>query len=292
MRFDVLTLFPDMFQGPLQASILGRASEKGVIEVVVHDIRDFTTDRHRTADDTPYGGGAGMVLKAEPVFRAAAALFAGWPGPGSGRGGAGAAGEDAPAGTEGAETRGGGLETREDRVGKVPGARFIYLTPQGRPLDQPAVARLAREERLVLLCGHYEGIDERVREALVDEEISIGDYVLTGGELPAMVLIDAVARLVPGVLGQEASPLEDSFADGLLEHPHYTRPAEISGMTVPEVLLSGHHEMVRKWRRRESLRRTLERRPELVLTARLTPEDRQMLWELVGDGRDDERGNE
>jgi len=302
MRFDILTLFPEMFEGPLRASILGRARENGLVEVVVHDIRDYATDRHRTADDTPYGGGAGMVLKAEPIFRAAARLFPGWVPPG----GAGDAGEEshAPSGVPDSELPGEPEGGREGscRCGKVPGARVVYLTPQGRPLDQSVVGRLARERRVVLLCGHYEGVDERVRLALVDEEISIGDYVLTGGELPAMVVIDAVARLVPGVLGRETSPLEDSFAEGLLEHPHYTRPADIGGMRVPEVLLSGHHEMVRKWRRREALRRTLERRPELLLTARLTPEDRQMLWELAAErpcgrsapeaGAADERGSE
>ncbi len=253
MRIDVLTLFPEMFAGPLDSSILGRARANGLVEVVVHDIRDYTDDRHRTADDYPYGGGAGMVLKADPIFRAIDSLAPGW------------------------QTAGGG-------AGKIPGLRFIYLTPQGTPLDQALVRRLSREKRLVLLAGHYEGVDERVREALVDEEISIGDYVLTGGELPAMVVIDAVARLLPGVLGREEFALEESFADGLLEHPHYTRPAETRGLRVPEVLLSGHHEMVRRWRRRESLRRTLERRPELLLEARLTAEDHAILWEFAGAG--------
>jgi tRNA (guanine37-N1)-methyltransferase len=258
MRFDVLTLFPEMFRGPLDSSILGRARAAGLIEVVVHDIREFTDDRHRTADDYPYGGGAGMVLKADPVFAAADALFPGW---------------------ETARAGGGGL----------PGARFIYLTPQGRVLDQKTAERLAGESRLVLLSGHYEGVDQRIVEALVDEEISIGDYVLTGGELPAMVLIDAVARLVPGVLGHEVSAVEESFSEGLLEYPHYTRPAETRGLTVPEVLLSGHHELVRKWRRRESLRLTLERRPDLLLHARLTPEDHEVLRELAKarEGADD-----
>ncbi len=257
MRFDVLTLFSEMFPGVLGASILGRARESGLIEVVVHDIRDHATDRHHTVDDSPYGGGAGMVMKAEPIFRLMDDLCPGWGGPGEG--------------------------------GKVPGAWFIGLTPQGRPLAQETVARLAARERLILLAGHYEGIDDRVGQALVDEEISIGDYVLTGGELPALVLIDAVARLVPGVLGQEDSPLEESFAQGLLEYPHYTRPAEIRGYRVPEVLLSGDHELVRRWRRRESLRRTLERRPQLLLRAELTREDHEILRELA-EGSTNESG--
>jgi len=251
VRFDVLTLFPEMFPGVLEASILGRARRAGLIEIVIHDIRDYTEDRHRTADEPPYGGGAGMVMKAGPVFRLMDQLKPGWD----------------KKGCSGA--------------GKVPGARFIYLTPQGRPLDQTTVTRLAQESRIILLCGHYEGVDERVIDALVDEEVSIGDYVLTGGELPALVLIDAVARLVPGVLGQEASPLEESFAGGLLEYPHYTRPVEIRGYRVPEVLLSGDHEAVRRWRRRQSLRRTLERRPELLLQAELSREDHEILRELV-----------
>jgi tRNA (guanine37-N1)-methyltransferase len=259
MRFDVLTLFPDMLEGPIQASILGRAREAGLIEIVIHDIRDYTEDRHRTADDYPYGGGAGMVLKTEPIFTLMDALCPGW--------------------------QAGGPEGPDH----VPGARVIYLTPQGHPLDQKTVGRLAGEKRLILLCGHYEGMDERVRQALIDEEISIGDYVLTGGELPALVVIDAVARLVPGVLGQEASPLEESFAEGLLEYPHYTRPAEVRGYRVPEVLLSGNHELVRQWRRRESLRRTLERRPDLLLGADLSREDQEILRELA-EGRTGEGG--
>lgn len=259
MRFDVLTLFRDMLEGPIQTSILGRAREAGLIEIVVHDIRDYTEDRHRTADDYPYGGGAGMVLKTEPIFRLMDALCPGW--------------------------QAGGPEGPD----KVPGARVIYLTPQGHPLDQKTAWRLAGQKRLILLCGHYEGMDERVCQALIDEEISIGDYVLTGGELPALVVIDAVARLVPGVLGQEASPLEESFAEGLLEYPHYTRPAEVRGYRVPEVLLSGNHELVRRWRRRESLRRTLERRPELLLEVDLSGEDQEILRELA-EGRTGESG--
>lgn len=268
MRFDILTLFPEMFEGPLNSSILGRARQSGLIEVVIHNIRDYTSDRHRTADDYPYGGGAGMVLKPEPIFRAMDALFPGW-------GRAGGSGADAEGGPE-AEGVTGALPS-----GKVPGAWFVYLTAQGRPLDQATARRLAGHDRLVVLCGHYEGTDERVREALADEELSIGDYVLSGGELPAMILVDAVARLVPGVLGQEASSVEESFAGGLLEYPQYTRPAEIRGWRVPEVLVSGNHEMIRRWRRRESLRRTLERRPDLLLRADLDPEDHEFLRELA-----------
>ncbi len=263
MRFDVLTLFPEMFKGPLDASILGRARRSGLIEVVVHDIRDFTEDRHRTADDYPYGGGAGMVMKSEPILRLLDSLFPGW---GEARGDGGA-----------------------PRAGKLGEAVFIHLTPQGVRFDQAMARRLAGHSRLVLLAGHYEGVDDRIREACVDEEVSIGDYVLTGGELPAMVLIDAVARLIPGVLGQEASPVEESFADGLLEYPQFTRPAEVRGLAVPEVLLSGDHESVRRWRRRESLRRTLERRPELLLEAALTEEDFATLRQLAGEARKENR---
>lgn len=255
MRFDVLTLFPEMFPGVLEASILGRARQAGLLEVAVHDIRNFTEDKHRTADDSPYGGGAGMVMKAGPVLGLVDHLFPGW------------------------EERGARGLSQDDT--KLPGARFICLGPRGRRLDQGMACRLAAEPRIVLLCGHYEGIDERIFEALVDEEVSIGDYVLTGGEIPALVLIDAVARLVPGVLGQEASPVEESFSEGLLEYPHYTRPAELRGYRVPEVLLAGDHELVRRWRRRESLRSTLERRPELLLEADLTKEDHEFLRQLV-----------
>lgn len=254
MRFDVLTLFPEMLVGPIESSILGRARQAGLIEIVVHDIRDHTRDRHRTADDSPYGGGAGMVLKAEPIFELMDALCPGW--------------------------------NEKSESAKV---CVIGLTPRGRLLDQEMVRRLAREERLILLCGHYEGTDERVFEALVDEEVSVGDYVLTGGELPALVVIDAVARLAPGVLGRATSPVEESFADGLLEYPHYTRPAEVRGLRAPEVLLSGDHERVRRWRRRESLRRTLERRPELLFGADLSREDHEILRELV-EGRKSESG--
>ena len=242
LNIDVLTLFPGLLAGPLNESILKRAQEKGLLNVRSWDIRDFTGDKHRTADDSPYGGGAGMVLKPEPIFKAVEALKTEYPG-------------DA--------------------------LTVISLSPQGRVFDQKRAERLSQEQRrIVLLCGHYEAIDERVREALVDEELSIGDYVLTGGELAALVVIDAATRLLPGVLGDEESASFDSFRDGLLDHPHFTRPAEFRGMKVPEVLLSGNHEEIRIWRRREALWATLTKRPELLETAVLSDEDRAVLAEI------------
>jgi len=242
LTFDVLTLFPGILAGPLQESILKRAQEKGLLSVRLWNIRDFTEDKHRTADDSPYGGEAGMVMKPEPIFRAVERVRA--------------------------EAQGQGFLT-------------VLLSPQGRLFDHRAAEDLAREERrIILICGHYEAVDERVREALVDVELSIGDYVLTGGELAALVVIDAAARLVPGVLGDEESAYRDSFGDGLLDHPHYTRPAEFRGMQVPEVLLSGNHEAIWKWRRRQALLATLRKRPELIETAELTREDRKVLEEL------------
>jgi len=242
MRIDVLTLFPEMLAGPLDASIVGRARERGLVEIRVVNIRDFSAERHAIVDDYAYGGGGGMVMKPEPIFAAREAM-----------------------------RRGG--ECRE---------RVILMSPQGRRLDQPKVAELARCEHLIIICGHYEGVDERVREHLVDEEISIGDYVLTGGELPAMVVVDAVTRLLPGALGAECGAATDSFASGLLEHPHYTRPAEFRGWKVPEVLLSGDHEAVRLWRQEQALRRTRERRPDLLERAELSEEDRQLLDKIEG----------
>ena len=242
LNFEVLTLFPGILEGPLNESILKRGREKGLLNVTLRNIRDYTEDKHKTADDSPYGGGAGMVLKPEPVFRAFEAMKA-----------------------------------------EFPGEQFltILLSPQGGLLDQRRAERLSEEQRrIVLLCGHYEAIDERVIDALVDEELSIGDYVLTGGELAALVVIDAAARLLPGVLGDEESAYRDSFGDGLLDHPHYTRPAEFRGMKVPDELLSGNHAEIEKWRRRESLRATLLKRPELLKTAELTDEDQKILGEL------------
>ncbi len=234
-----MTVFPAMFEGPLSESIVGRARERGKLEIRVHDIRDFTRDKHRTTDDYPFGGGAGMVMKPEPIF--AAVEFA---------------------------------------LGEADGpSRVILMTPQGRLFTQDEARRLAAERHLVLVCGHYEGIDERVRAGLVTDEISIGDYVLTGGELPAMVVIDAVARLIPGVLDEQAVAAE-SFSSGLLDYPQYTRPREFRGMNVPEVLLSGDHEKVRIWRRRQALARTLERRPDLIARATLSCEDLRLLEEI------------
>lgn len=242
LNFEVLTLFPGILDGPLNESILKRAREKWLLTVTVRNIRDYTEDKHKTADDSPYGGGAGMVLKPEPIFKAFEVMKEGHPG--------------------------------EE-------FHTILLSPQGKVLDQRRAERLSEEQRrIVLLCGHYEAIDERVREALVDEELSIGDYVLTGGELAALVVIDAAVRLLPGVLGDEESAYRDSFGDGLLDHPHYTRPAEFRGRKVPEVLLSGNHAEIDKWRRREALRATLKKRPELLETAFLTDEDKQILDEL------------
>ncbi len=243
MRFDILTLFPAMFSGPLTESIIKRAQQAGLITIQLHDIRNYATDRHRTADDAPYGGGAGMVMKAEPL---AASI-------------------------------------RHVQSLAVPAPEVILLSPDGRLFTQTLAEELAGLPRLLLVCGHYEGVDERIRETLVTREISIGDYVLTGGELAAMVLVDAIARLVPGVLDAE-SISEESHSDGLLEYPHYTRPAVWEDRAVPPVLLSGHHGEVAKWRRRERLRRTLERRPDLLAHSAgaglLNEADRRYLAEL------------
>jgi tRNA (guanine37-N1)-methyltransferase len=223
MRIDVVTGFPGLVAGPLDESILGKAREKGIVEVVVHDLRDYATDRHRTIDDAPYGGGAGMILKVEPVFALIESLM---------------------------------KERRYDDV--------IYLSADGEPFTQQTANGLSMKESLILLCGHYKGIDERIRQSLVTREISIGDYVLTGGELPALVLIDAIVRLIPGVLHDGESMLTDSFQDGLLDAPSFTRPPEFRGMCVPEVLLSGNHEEIAAWRMAERRRRTGERRTDLM----------------------------
>jgi tRNA (guanine37-N1)-methyltransferase len=238
MLFDVLTLFPAMFDSPLRESIFGRAVEKGLLSVAVHNLRDWAEGRHKVVDDSPYGGGDGMVLKPEPVARAL-------------------------------------TELRR----RSPGARVLLMTPQGKTFRQADARELARESGLILVCGRYEGFDERIRP-LVDAEFSLGDFVLTGGELAAMAMIDAIARLLPEVLGSSGSAETDSFADGLLEYPHYTRPVEFMGMRVPEVLLSGNHAAIARWRRREQLRRTLLRRPELLASAPLAAADRRLLEEL------------
>ncbi|MEW5954495.1 MAG: tRNA (guanosine(37)-N1)-methyltransferase TrmD [Bacillota bacterium] len=241
MKITILTLFPEMFAGPFGASMLKRAIDRGLLEINLLNIRDYSRNKHRTVDDTPYGGGAGMVMGPEPIFEA--------------------------------------MEVLEGRQNE--GGRVVLLGPAGRPLNQQLVRDLAGEKELILICGHYEGIDDRVREGLTTDEISIGDYVLTGGELPAMVVVDAVARLIPGVLGEFASAEEESFGDGLLEYPHYTRPREYRGLGVPEVLLSGHHEEIRRWRRRQSLLRTLGARPDLLAAARLGSEDKEILLDIL-----------
>jgi tRNA (guanine37-N1)-methyltransferase len=255
MRVDVLTIFPEMFRSPMEQSILGRAQAAGLLKFRAVDLRDFTTDRHRTVDDTPFGGGAGMVMKPEPIFRGVEALIGGYL---------------PDAGDAGANPAPGEID--------APGPdRVILMSPLGRALDQDLARELSYEEHLLILCGRYEGIDERVHEHLVTDEISVGDYVLTGGELAAMVLIDAVARLIPGVLGHADSAQEESFSEHLLEYPQYTRPAEFRGWRVPEVLLSGNHEAVRFWRRRQALLRTLARRPDLFRDHHLTEEDAELL---------------
>jgi tRNA (guanine37-N1)-methyltransferase len=247
MRCAVVTLFPDMVAPVIGHSILKRAQEKGLLEVAVENLRDHTFDRHKTADDVPYGGGAGMVMKAEPVLRAIDSL-----------------------------------RTRYQTAHPGTTLRVIVPSPQGRPFTQELAQSLAQDERVVVfVCGHYEGMDERVRLALHPEEISVGDYVLTGGELPALVMIDAAARLVPGVLGDAASAAEESFTEGLLEYPHYTRPADVRGMAVPEVLVSGHHEAIRLWRRKEALRNTYLKRPDLLRDRELGLEDRRLLTEVM-----------
>jgi len=238
MIFDILTIFPDMLEGPLTASILGKAADKGLIEINLHNLRDWAEGKHKVTDDTPYGGGDGMVMKVEPV---AAALS----------------------------------ELREKR----PASRVLLMSPQGKTFQQADAERFSLEAGLVFVCGRYEGFDERIR-SLVDEEVSLGDFVLTGGELAAATILDATARLLPGVLGAAGSAQGDSFSDGLLEYPQYTRPAEFKGVRVPEVLASGNHQLIANWRRREQLRRTLERRPELLESAPLSKEDLLYLDEL------------
>ena len=237
MKIDVITIFPAMVDAGLAEGVVGRARTSGLLDIVVHNLRDFTTDKHHVVDDVPFGGGPGMVMKPEPFFAALGAIRA---------------------------ARG------------TPGA-VILMSPAGERFTQQGARRLAGIAHLVLLCGRYEGIDERVREALATEEISIGDYVLSGGEVPALVVIDAVARLVPGVVGDEQSVEADSFTRGLLDYPHYTRPAEYEGRPVPEVLLSGHHAEIRRWRRETALQRTQERRPDLLATAALDADEREWL---------------
>jgi tRNA (guanine37-N1)-methyltransferase len=237
MVFDVLTIFPRMIDAGLAEGVVGRARERGLLDVRVRNLRDFTTDRHHVVDDVPFGGGPGMVMKPEPFFAAMEAV-----------------------------------EAERGRPGAV-----VLLSPAGRPFTQAEAGRLATLGHVVLLCGRYEGVDERVRERWATDEISIGDYVLSGGEVPALVVIDAIARLVPGVVGDEQSVEGDSFVRGLLDYPHYTRPAEYAGQRVPEVLLSGHHAEIRRWRRQQALRRTWERRPDLLESASLDEEEQGWL---------------
>jgi tRNA (guanine37-N1)-methyltransferase len=250
MRFDIVTIFPTMVRQALEAGVLGRAIGRGTIGATVHDLRAFTTDRHHVVDDVPYGGGPGMVLKPEPLFRALDAI-----------------------------------EQAAERA-KTTRPRVVLTSPQGAPFDQRVAERLSTVEHLVLLCGRYEGVDERVR-VRVDEELSIGDYVLSGGELPALVMVDAIARLVPGVVGDEQSVAEESFSRGLLDFPHYTRPAELgdgwqgTNARVPDVLLSGNHAEIRRWRKAQAVERTLARRPELLKDAALDDEEQQILRELL-----------
>jgi tRNA (guanine37-N1)-methyltransferase len=242
MHFDIFTLFPAMFQGPFSESILKRAQERGLLSIALHNIRDATTDKHHIVDDYPYGGGAGMVMKPEPIFAAIEAVY-----------------QEGP---------------------------IVYLTPQGRLFNQQIAQQFAQESRMTLLCGHYEGIDERVCQHLVTDEISIGDYVLTGGELAAMIVVDAVSRLLPGVLAED-SPQEESHSSHMLEYPQYTRPPKFRDWSVPDILLSGHHENIARWRRKESLRRTCQRRPDLFAQLDLSSKlDKKLLREL------DEESNE
>ena len=240
MKFDIVTIFPDMVSAALTAGVIGRARDRGLLDIVVHNLRDFTTDRHKVVDDVPFGGGPGMVMKPEPFVAAAE-----------------------------------GIVERRGRPGAV-----LLMSPAGTRFTQGHAERFATLGHIVILCGRYEGVDERVREHVATEEVSIGDYVLSGGEVPALVVVDAVSRLVPGVIGDEQSVEEDSFTRGLLDHPHYTRPAEFRGWKVPEVLLSGHHGEIRRWRHREAIRRTAERRPELLAGAALDSADEDLVREL------------
>jgi tRNA (guanine37-N1)-methyltransferase len=245
MQFEVFTLLPEIFPPYLERSILQRARQRGLVSINIHNIRDYTHDKHHVTDDTPYGGGGGMVMKPEPVFEAVETVL--------------------------------GLDTYQ--TAPPPACPVIMLTPQGRVFSHPIAQELSGHKRIALLCGRYEGIDERIREHLVTDELSIGDYVLTGGELPALILIDAVSRLIPGVLGDPGGAMDDSHATGLLEYPHYTRPPEFRGWQVPEILLSGDHAKVAKWRREQSLLRTLARRPDLLENADLTEKERNFLIE-------------
>ena len=242
MQFEVFTLLPEVFPPYLESSILLRARQRGLIDVRVHNIRDYTHDKHHTTDDTPYGGGGGMVMKPEPVFEAVESVL--------------------------------GIATDHAPPMSVP---VVLLTPQGRVFTQRVAEELTRYERIALLCGRYEGVDERIREHLVTDEISVGDYVLTGGELPALLIIDAISRLIPGVLGDPTGAEDDSHSMGLLEYPHYTKPSEFRGWKVPEILLSGDHGKIEKWRREQALTRTFKKRPDMIEKAELSEKDRKFI---------------
>jgi len=263
MKFEIVTIFPDFFRGPLDYGIVRKAREAGLIEILLHDLRESTTDKHRTVDDRPFGGGEGMVLKPEPLFTCVESL---------------------------------GVTPREERIAGKTADTVILLSPHGTMFTQTVAQELAHKERIVMICGRYEGVDQRVSEGLADREISVGDYVLSGGELGAAVIVDAVTRLVPGALGNEASARQESFtatqniavdgpdstcgSGGLLDYPHYTRPAEFRGMAVPEVLMGGNHEQIRKWRRRKALEKTLQHRPDLLDEEQLSAEDKKIIAEL------------
>ena len=240
MRIDIITLFPSMFRGPFDESIIKRARKKGILEINLQDLREFTNDRHRTVDDVPYGGGAGMVMKPEPLFRAVE-------------------------------------KVKEERTSS---SKVILLSPQGQPFAQEKAKDLAREEGLIFICGHYEGVDERVREHLIDEELSLGDFVLTGGELAAMVIIDAIARMLPDVIGCKDSIREDSFYRMFLDYPQYTRPAEFRGWKVPGVLISGDHQKIREWQEKKKLENTFKKRPDLLKIAKLSREEEKILEQI------------
>lgn len=241
MKIDILTLFPEFFEGPLKTSILGRAQTQGLVEIKLHNIRDFTHDKHHTVDDAPYGGGPGMVIKPEPVFEAVESL--------------------------------------------APGV-VILLTPQGKIFNHEMAKSLSKESHLIFICGHYEGVDERIITHLVNLEISIGDYILTGGEVACLVVIDAVSRFIPKVLGNSESLESDSFANQLLAHPQYTRPQNFRGLTVPEILLSGNHEQIKLWRKKQAIARTLAKRPDLLEKATLSPEDKELLQQIIKENRE------
>ncbi len=263
MKFEIVTIFPDFFRGPLDYGIVRKAREAGLIEILLHDLRESTTDKHRTVDDRPFGGGEGMVLKPEPLFTCVESL---------------------------------GVAGRDERIAGKSADTVILLSPHGAMFTQSVAHELAAKERVVIICGRYEGVDERVSEGLADREISVGDYVLSGGELGAAVIVDAVTRLVPGALGNEASARQESFtatqniavdgpdstcgSGGLLDYPHYTRPAEFRGMAVPEVLMGGNHEQIRKWRRRKALEKTLQHRPDLLNEEQLSAEDKKIIAEI------------